>query len=376
MRTSTARKFKRLTPLVGRLVDAFPGGVAYLDASLVFRSCNDVQAGYFGRPAVGIVGRRLHDVARDNPDFCSAIERVAQTGEPSQRTALSVTWSDRPAEGAHHFIVSCVADVTRRGRVRGVFMAAMEATQTVASESETHKGLLERNKVLERIIHERDLLLGIISHEIRTPITTIFGNAQMLLRRLEDLDVDSRTRVISDIREEAERLNRLVENMLLLARAGAQAPVPTEPVPIDKSLGQLVLEHQNRFRERSFVISVKPRSLLANGQPDYMKQVIQNLLGNAEKYSPAAEQIDVRARRRGDEVIISILDRGPGIAPAESEIVFQPFYRSERTSTNVGGAGIGLAVCKLLVQAQSGRIWTRPRRGGGSVFEFTLPAAA
>jgi len=73
---------------------------------------------------------------------------------------------------------------------------------------------------------------------------------------------------------------------------------------------------------------------------------------------------------------ISILDRGPGVSAAESEIIFQAFYRSDRTATAVAGAGIGLAVCKLLVQAQSGRVWMQPRRGGGSVFAFTLPVVA
>lgn len=253
-------------------------------------------------------------------------------------------------------------------------MTALEVTHSILHEREIESGLEQQVKALEETVRERDLLVGIISHELRTPLTTIFGNANILLRRLEDMDVDSRTRAISDIRQEAERLNGLVENMLLLARAGVQAPVPTEPVLIEKALHDVVSEHRKRFSHRSIVVSVKPVGLLADGQPDYMKQVVQNLLGNAEKYSPAEEQIDVRARRTGDEVIISIFDRGPGVEPAESDIIFQPFYRSDRTSTKVSGAGIGLAVCKLLVQAQSGHIWTHPRHGGGSVFSFTLPA--
>jgi two-component system sensor histidine kinase KdpD len=250
-------------------------------------------------------------------------------------------------------------------------MTTLEVTPSILGENER---LRERIKSLEEKLRERDLLVGIISHEVRNPLTTIFGNAHLLLRRLEDMDAASRTRAISDIREEAERLNTLVENMLLLARAGGQAPLPTEPVALEKVLCEVVSEHQKRFRHRPVVVGVKPSGLLADGQPDYMRQVAQNLLSNAEKYSPVDEQIDVRARRFGDEVVISIYDRGPGIAPAESEIIFQPFYRSARTSTQVSGAGIGLAVCKLLVQAQSGRIWTRPRRDGGSVFSFTLPA--
>jgi signal transduction histidine kinase len=275
--------------------------------------------------------------------------------------------------------VSYIADFDRNAHVRGVFMTALEVTQSIAYEHELERGmagLQERNKTLEQTVQERDRLVGIISHELRTPLTTIFGNAQMLARRLEDMDADSRAHAVLDIREEAERLNRLVENMLLLARSGSQATVPTEPIRLEKVLGQIVFEHHQRFSDRSFVVSVKPIGLIVDGQPEYLNQVLQNLIGNAEKYSPSDEQIHVRARRRGPEVIISILDRGPGIDQAESEIVFQAFYRSNKTSAKVGGAGIGLAVCKLLVQAQSGQIWTTRRRGGGTAFSFTLPAVA
>jgi signal transduction histidine kinase len=365
----------RIAPFLSRLAGAFPGGVAYLDRRLVFTFCNDVQAGYFGRAPEAIIGRRLHDVAPDNPHFWEEIERVVSTGERSPQTALSVTWTDRPEEGEHHYLVSYKADLTPTGSVRGVFITTFEVTRAMLHERDDDSRLRERIKTLELMVTEREMLVGIISHELRTPLTTIFGNAHMLLRRLEDMDEDSRSRVINDIREEAERMNRLVENMLLLARAGAQAAVPTEPLPLAHLLSNVVAEHQKRFDHRSAFVSVKPKSLQGNGQPDYVKQVIQNLLGNAEKYSPDDKPIDVQARRAGDEIIISVLDRGPGVLPAESEIVFQAFYRSDRTSTTVSGAGIGLAVCKLLVQAQSGRIWVRPRRGGGSVFSFTLPAA-
>jgi signal transduction histidine kinase len=357
------------------LIETFPGGIAYLDKSLVFSFCNEVQASYFGRRAEDVIGQRLHNVIPNNPDFWGHLERVALTGERYPQTALSVTWSDRPEEGEHHYLVSYIADLDRHAHVRGIFMTALDVTHSVLGERDTEAALRERNKELEDIIKERDLLIGIVSHELRTPLTTIFGNAHLLLRRLEDLDEDSRTRAINDIRTEAERLNRLVENMLLLARAGAQAPVPTEPVKLERSIEEVALEQRKRSSDRCIVVSVKPTDLLAEAQPDYLRQVLQNLLGNAEKYSPRDQQIDIRARRSGDEVSISVHDRGSGIDPAEAEIIFQPFYRSARTATKVAGAGIGLAVCKLLVQAQSGSISARSRRGGGAVFAFTLPAA-
>lgn len=250
-----------------------------------------------------------------------------------------------------------------------------DTSTLTTGESELQRAQGRRIEELEQAIRDRDVLVGLISHELRTPLTTIFGSAHLLLKRLEYLDVDSRTLIINNIREEAERLNGLVDNMLLLARSEAGEPIPTEPIALTRLLGEAAFEHQKRFGDRSVIVRVKPRGLIAEGQPEYLQQVLQNLVSNAEKYSPGVEPISLQARLGHEGVVISVLDRGPGVASAESEIIFQPFYRSARTSPGVGGAGIGLAVCKLLVQAQSGRIWTQPRRGGGSVFAFTLPVA-
>jgi signal transduction histidine kinase len=354
-----------------RRLKTFPGGIAYLDQGLVFSFCNDVQASCFGRRAEDVIGRPLQDVVPNNPDFWRHLQRVALTGERDPQATLSVTWPDRSEKGEHNFVVSYIADLDRRGHVQGIFMTALEVTTSILREREE---LRERNKALEEIIKERDLLVGILSHEVRAPLATIFGNAHLLLRRLDDLDENSRTQAINDIRTEAERLNRLAENMLLLARAGARAPVPTEPVILQRTIAEVAFDQRKSSSDRCIVVSVKPTGLLAEAQPEYLRQVLQNLVGNAEKYSAPHQPIDIRARRHGEEVRISVLDRGPGIDPAEAEIIFQPFYRSPRTATKVAGSGIGLAVCKLLVQAQSGSISARPRRGGGSVFSFSLPA--
>lgn len=358
-----------------RLTQAFPGGIAYLNSDLVFTYCNEIQATYFGRGVEHVIGQRLTEVAPHSPGFLHDVERVASTGERFAQTALAINWSDRDGQ-SDHYSVSYIPDLDPQGKVLGVFLTALEIAKPLLVDQEANAVLLERNRVLQEMLNERDLLVALISHELRTPLTTIFGNAHFLLRRLEDLDEESRNRAISDIRNEAERLNRLVENMLLIARAGAQAPVPTEPVALKIAIDAAVAEQHDRKGDRQINVSVKPRGLVVDAQPDYLRQVLQNLLGNAEKYSPAGAPIDVRARRSADGVTIAVLDRGQGVDPAEAEIVFQPFYRSPRTATAASGAGIGLAVCKLLVQSQNGRIYTRPRRGGGSVFAFTLPAAA
>jgi signal transduction histidine kinase len=185
-------------------------------------------------------------------------------------------------------------------------ITARDVARSIQAEAETG-GLRERIQALEEMIDERDLLIGAISHELRAPLTTIYGNAHLLLR-LQGLDEDSRRRATTDIFAEAERLSGLLENLLLLARGIAQAAIPTEPILLDMAISQVASEHCRRFKERPVRVSVKPRDLLAEGQPEYLSHILQNLMGNAEKYSPPDQRIDIRARRRAGEVIISIVN--------------------------------------------------------------------
>jgi signal transduction histidine kinase len=107
-----------------------------------------------------------------------------------------------------------------------------------------------------------------------------------------------------------------------------------------------------------------------------MRHVLANLIENAEKYSPLQEAIEVELRREGDEVTVRVLDRGAGLTEDEVEHVFEAFYRSPRLARGSSGMGIGLSVCKRLVEEQDGRIWALPRPGGGSEFGFSLPVAS
>jgi len=102
--------------------------------------------------------------------------------------------------------------------------------------------------------------------------------------------------------------------------------------------------------------------------------VMQNLISNALKYTPPDTELEVRARNAGDMVSVSVLDRGMGISPEDLERIFEPFFRSRRTSAQASGVGLGLSVCKRLVEAQGGRMWARAREGGGTEIGFSLPA--
>jgi signal transduction histidine kinase len=119
-------------------------------------------------------------------------------------------------------------------------------------------------------------------------------------------------------------------------------------------------------------VQVAPDLAAVAGEPTYLEQVLRNLLSNADKYSPAGLPIDVRVRQANNEIIVSVIDHGPGIEAEERDRIFDRFYRSSNAKT-VSGAGIGLTVCKRLVDAQSGRIWASAADEGGLEVSFALP---
>jgi K+-sensing histidine kinase KdpD len=222
----------------------------------------------------------------------------------------------------------------------------------------------------------KDEFLGLVSHELRTPITTIFGNAQVLRKRDDRIAPADRILALSDIEQEAGRLSRIIDNMLILARVdAADAVVAMEPVVLAHIIRRLVEEHGKSSPDRPIVLRLAPDVPLVAAEPVYVEQTITNLLSNAEKYSPPGALIEVEARGEENDVHVIVRDRGMGLREDEAERIFEPFYRGEHAAKLSAGAGMGLAVCRRLVEVQSGQIWARPREGGGSEFEFTLPLA-
>jgi K+-sensing histidine kinase KdpD len=218
----------------------------------------------------------------------------------------------------------------------------------------------------------RDAFMGILSHELRTPITTIFGGTRVLAR--SGLSDDTRREVAADISAEAERLHRLVEDLLVLARAergGLQ--LGADPVLIQHLLPRIIESEGARWPSKHFELRM-PRSMpTVSADPTYVEQVVRNLIGNAAKYSPDGTTVDVVGEVLEDEIHVRILDEGPGISSAEVGRLFELYYRSPTTAAQSAGAGIGLFVCRALVEAMGGRIWALARPAGGAEFGFSLP---
>jgi signal transduction histidine kinase len=239
--------------------------------------------------------------------------------------------------------------------------------------------LLELRETAEDLRHAnaaKDEFLGLVSHELKTPITTIQGNADVLRRLFDSLDSESRNEALDDIYVNAGRLQRLIDNMLVLARLERGHQMDLEPVILPRIVARVVGEQRRQRPERPIRLRSADADAMVFASPDYVEQVMNNLISNADKYSPGGAPIEVTVKRSNGEVSVDVLDRGAGIPPEESDLIFEPFYRSRRTAAKAEGIGVGLAVCKRVIEAQHGRLWARARPGGGSDFGFALPSVS
>jgi PAS domain S-box-containing protein len=226
---------------------------------------------------------------------------------------------------------------------------------------------------LRAAIAVKDEFLGLVSHELRTPVTTILGNSHLLVGR-RDIEEPVRSLLI-DLGLEAERLASVVENLLVLTRAGT-VDVDREPEVLERVIRAGVAGFARHHPDRRIQVHGTLGGAIVDADRAYVDLVLGNLLANAEKYSDPDAPIDVALDRTGDALEVRVLDRGIGFAADDAEQLFATFYRSDAAQKMASGLGIGLSACRRLVELLGGRIWANPRPHGGSEFGFALPAAA
>jgi PAS domain S-box-containing protein len=219
----------------------------------------------------------------------------------------------------------------------------------------------------------REAFTGILSHELRTPVTAIYA-ASTLLRR-SGIDEAQRQELLDDIGQEAERLRHLVEDLVVLAKAErGTIHIHTEPVLLQHLVPKVCAQEQARCPDRRIDVSVAGSLPVARAEEAFVAQVVRGLLGNATKFSPPGTPISVVVDAQDRAPRVRVMDEGPGVEPAEADRLFELFYRSERTA-RIAGSGIGLFVAHRLVESMGGEIWARPRDGGlGAEFGFRLQA--
>lgn len=223
----------------------------------------------------------------------------------------------------------------------------------------------------------RDAFIGVISHELRTPVTTIFGLARILRQRAATLDPATRDQAIVDIEEEADRLTRLIEDLLVLSRAErGRVEIDAEPVSLIRVVRRIVDAEAERHPSRRYVFRASRDLPLIAAEPTYIEQVVRNFLTNAAKYGDPTTAIEIelgRADGAAGEVTVRVLDRGIGVDEETAAQAFDLFFRTSDASRVAAGAGIGLFVCRHLIEAMGGRTWMAPRPGGGTEVGFSLP---
>ena len=233
------------------------------------------------------------------------------------------------------------------------------------------------NKVLQQTDALRAALLSSVSHDLRTPLTTIKTAASSLLQKDVQLDEEVRNTFAQAIERESDRLNRLVENLLDMSRIEGGALHPMKVwYPLDEIIYN-VLGRMQPFLEGRTIKKYIPDNL-PPVKIDYVQigQVVTNLLENASRYTPIGSPIDVSIQALGEHIQVSLADRGPGVSTVDRERIFDKFYRVHRephAADHDRGSGLGLAVCRGIVEAHNGRIWVETREGGGAIFCFTLP---
>jgi len=219
----------------------------------------------------------------------------------------------------------------------------------------------------------RGSLLSSVSHDLRTPLTSISGSASILMEQDESLSRDTRRELLQTVHDEAERLNRQVSNLLQMTRVEAGSmKVSKEEQPLEETLGAALRRLKQLLHDRPVRLAMPPDLPMVPADAVLLEQVFFNLLDNAAKYTPPGSPLDISARAEQDAVTVEIADRGPGFSEEDEERVFDKFYRGQTPRTQPG-TGLGLAICKGIIRAHGGTISAANREGGGAVFRFTLP---
>ena len=232
----------------------------------------------------------------------------------------------------------------------------------------------ERYRAAQRAQELRDAFSGVISHELRTPITTIYGMSQVLRQRHGTMEPAALRQMIEDIEGEADRLRRLAEDLLVLSRTeSGRLQVTLDPLLIGHVVRRRIAEEAPRWPKHRFVAEPIAGSGLVLGEEMYVEQVVQNLLSNAAKYSEPGTEVRVVVEQESGEIRVRVLDEGIGLADEATDRLFELFYRSPVATRQASGAGIGLFVCRQLIESMGGRIWAQRREGRGSEFGFALP---
>jgi PAS domain S-box-containing protein len=356
------RKGEDAARRLAAIVDSSDDAIVSKDLNGIIRSWNPGAERIFGYSESEVVGRSIRLIIPEDRqgEEDEVLARVARGEHISHFDTVR-----RRKDGTEIPISLTVSPVRdSEDRVVGASKIARDITDRKAADVAIRSSMAVK-----------DQFLSLVSHELRTPIATIVGNALLLNSRGDALEEEERLQSMSEIVNESQKLHRIIENLLLLSRLEAGNALDLEPIQLDKILTSAI-ESLERRTGRVVALDLCPGLPPVFGQETLVTQVIENLLSNAEKYSPPDTTIEVRLQPNDSgQVELSVRDHGIGLDEGEAEDVFTAFYRSKEARQAAPGMGVGLAICRRIVETHSGGIWARNHPEGGAVFSFTLQAA-
>jgi signal transduction histidine kinase len=276
------------------------------------------------------------------------------------------------------FLTWQLTDPLRKLKAAAQGIAGGDLSQRVDIKSKDEIGELGRafNDMAENLSRAEELrrnMTADIAHELRTPLSVIRANLEAILDGVFQPTKEN----VTSIHKEAVLLSRLVDDLQELALADAgRLRIEPEPTDVALLIKRVLTGVAARAKSQGVVVVKELASDLPAVSVDSQRigQVLSNLVDNALRHSPEGSTITVRARETADEVQVDVVDQGPGLSPEELALVFERFYRGDRArSRATGGAGLGLAIVRQLVEAHGGRVWVESIEGQGATFSFTIP---
>jgi PAS domain S-box-containing protein len=332
--------------------DAIPDMVSIQDKDYRIVRVNKALATAFGMTPEQLVGKTCYEVFHKTkaPIVNCPHEQTLKTKQPVTAEIFE------PSQEAY-FDVSTAPIFDASGDVVGSVHISRDITA---------------RKKLDQL---KDEFIGLVSHELRTPITVISGCLSTVLSEWERLPVGEAQQLLRDATLESETMSHLVENLLELSRAQAQKlTLYAEPTDIKKLVSETLKKIKRQSSSHQFATSIPDELPLIHADPLRVERILYNLLDNAVKYSPPGSKIEVRVKVEPKRLVIGVKDQGRGLSPSEQAKLFEPFQRlGQSGSKSVRGAGLGLMVCRRLVEAHGGEMWVESKKGKGATFFFTLP---
>ncbi|WP_295815941.1 PAS domain S-box protein [uncultured Deinococcus sp.] len=356
------------------LLTAAGEGVFGLDARGVTTFANPSAARLLGYSIERMIGSRQHDLIHhhhaDGTPFPVQDCPIHQTLSDGQvrRVESDVFWH---AQG-HAVPVSYVVTPTHdgQGAVTGAVVMVQDSTERLRAQQDLRAAVLE----LQRSNHDLEQFASVASHDLQEPLRTIGSYAQLLARRYEG-QLDTRaTQYLGFMESAVERMRSLILDLLAFARV-SQGTTPMRSLALDDVMDKSAQNVEAaRLLGGGTVSWETPHTVL--GQPSLVTQLLTNLLGNALKFVPPERLpvVRVTSQAQGDMVQISVTDNGIGISEHDTERVFGIFQRLH-SPEEYSGNGMGLSICRRIVEHHGGRLWLESTPGQGSTFHFTLPGA-